>query len=163
MVRVADLPPTAPHSLHPRNSSERSPSSNPWSVRGGQGRRRQGSGCGGGAAGRVGAGAVLSCIFSRLQRRNFSAGLGAVAPVPQRLPGLRGGEESRNRPRQVPWARIGALETLLSLPFIPCGMTGSECAPLGRSLLLVLLFPLPPLPQSPWSCRVLSSGFWNCK
>lgn len=99
-----------------------------WSVRGGQGRHRQGSGCGGGAAGR-GAGVLLSCIFSRLQRRNFSAGSGAGAPASQRLPRAAGRGGERRTSQASPLGSDWAMEPRFSLPLLPYYVTGLPCSP----------------------------------
>jgi hypothetical protein len=146
-VPVADGDAEVAATPSPQGSPRAAPPPIPRTVRGGQGRHRQGSGCGGGAGGRVGAGVLLSCIFSRLQRRNFSAGSGAGAAAPQQLPRLRVGEESRERPRQVPWARIRAWRLLFPFSPLPYYLAGLECSP-GET-------PPPSFPLGP------ATGFWN--
>lgn len=103
-------------SSSPGKAGRAAPPPTLWSVRGGQGRHSQGSGRGGGAAGRVGAGVLLSCIFSRLQRRNFFAGSGAGAAAPQQLPELRVGQENRDRPGKSLGHALGRGDSSLSFP-----------------------------------------------
>lgn len=140
----------APKPLAPSSSRGKArraaPPPHRWSVRGGQGRHRQGSGCGGGAAERVGAGVLLSCIFSRLQRRNFSTGSGAWGSGPATTARAAGRAGEQRTSRQVSWARIGPWR-LNSFPRLPYYRTGLVClhretSPLGQ-----------PGP----------SGFWNSR
>lgn len=78
-----------------------------------------------------GAGVLLSCIFSRLQRRNFVAGSGAGAAAPQRLPELRVGQESRLRPGKSLGHGWGRGDSSLSSPVTYC-RAGLVC--LGREI-----------------------------
>lgn len=145
--------PSAKVGRSPGKSLEAAPPPVLGGVRGGRGRRRQGSGCGGGAARRVGAGVLLSCMFSRLQRRNFVAGSGAGAADPQ-LTARAAGRAGEQRPsRQVPWARMGPWRLVsLSFPISPDYRTGLGRFRGGRSL------PFPWVRPEPWPFRTPGYG-----